>query len=38
MGDEKAGKTPGPNAYRADAKSPVITSAPKYGFGTSKRP
>jgi len=38
MGDEKAGRTPGPNAYRADSKRTVQRLAPAYGFGSSKRP
>ena len=33
-----AGRSPGPNAYRADNKSAVQRAAPAYGFGTSKRP
>ena len=38
LGDPKAGRTPGPNAYRSDSKSNVQRAAPSYGFGTSKRP
>ena len=38
MGNPKAGFTPGPNAYRGDAKSTIQRSAPAFGFGTSKRP
>lgn len=33
-----AGKKPAPNAYDKDAKRAVLKSAPKFGFGTSKRP
>ena len=38
LGDPKAGRTPGPNAYRADSKVPVQRAAPAFGFGTSRRP
>ena len=38
LGNPSAGRTPGPNAYRADSKSSVQRAAPSYGFGTSKRP
>ena len=29
---------PGPNAYKADNKNPILKAAPAFGFGTSKRP
>lgn len=38
LGDPKAGRTPGPNAYRADSKVAVQRAAPAFGFGTSRRP
>ena len=37
-GMSTGGRSPGPNAYRADNKLAVQRSAPAYGFGTSKRP
>ncbi len=31
-------KIPAPNAYDKDAKSVILTKAPAFGFGKSKRP
>ena len=33
-----ADKEPAPNAYRRDAKTPVMRKAPAFGFGVSSRP
>jgi hypothetical protein len=38
METKGADKMPAPNAYDADAKNIVMSSAPSFGFGSSKRP
>jgi hypothetical protein len=38
MNSQQHARTPGPNAYSRDAKSAVMKSAPKCGFGSSTRP
>lgn len=38
METKGADKIPAPNAYNGDVKNVVMPTAPKFGFGTSKRP
>jgi hypothetical protein len=38
MNNGQLAKTPAPNAYNRDAKTAILKSAPKFGFGSSTRP